>query len=304
MNVIAADGAGGSLFAYSFADLYTRYVRSDEAIICHFICSKEVFELLELFKPGNVLRICHYSESTNQIELCEMLKNTSDVFTKTYCLTPDLFNASPFSFKYEETGITWRMVKQNRFLSNRYPSPRNKNVYLAFQTSQEGNFYPELQQFIEQACVALPDFRFFFADVRSWADLKDINYNLNYEKLKTIPNLSVYQPDNRVADFDYIASRMSYFIGVDGGIMNLAYFLNRERFLVDSRFNQNAFKIRWRQDESDIIPFFYTADQLVDILSLVLKNPELTGFPKSRLLAHSKDTLYRSLIYKHKDKFE
>lgn len=305
MRAILKDGFGAQLGLISFSQLYDQKSQGEEQRL-YFICSDMVWEGLEKFLVNywgkyaySHITNHHYPDSTNDLELARKLQKEfpdEDI----YLLTPDLIGLEEFSIK--KSNITWREIQANQCLRD-WEKPNNNNVFLNLITAQPNNSYSFNEQLIKKLCSENLDYKFYYSDIKMWSNV-DVRLDINLKELAAnYPNFIVRHPVSFGADLMWIAHNINSFITLDSGIGNLAYRLGRDRILLDSRFNNLAFQIRWRGTTSDSIPINTSPAEISRLFKLFAKNPELTILNKRDLINIPEQQLFDRIGYKTKTKF-
>lgn len=281
MQIVVKDGMGGILNALSFVDLYNKKFRVDLEnwpIRLHFICSAPVLDAITPLIP--LYSFTDYRDSTSDLDLAAKLRSEYPD-DKVYILTPDFFGTVA-GYSIDSTGITWRDVLENRFLKNNFRlHPDNKNVFLALLSAQNNNTYPWAFVLIAKLCESMPDYKFYYADVHHWNGANiELDLNLNDLGAK-YSNFLPYRPESLRDDILWLAGNVKFFLGTDNGVMNFAYCLGRERILLDSRYGNKAFEMRWRHNGfRDSIPITTSPADIALKFKLLAKNPELSNISK------------------------
>ena len=274
VKLFCNDGLGGCLTTYGAAKLISKAI-GEIKVQCYFCCSDIVFKTLEYFEPEFVDQIFHVSENWYSEN------HKLNIRDSVYNLTPNLFDGDGLFFT--DTGLNWRQLKQERSLDTVSWEKCNKSVCLAFSTAQENNNYPFLNQLIKNLCQKLPNIQFYYPYIKNWSG-KNLEHGFNLNDFVDYNNLNIYEPKNMAEDLDMLRRECQHFIGVDNGVMNFAYHCNKERWLIDSRFNNPEFYIRWRQNGDESIPINISPTKFCNAFYLAYKNPHLNGLSKSILL--------------------
>jgi hypothetical protein len=282
IKLYCSDGFGGCLTTFGAAKAISKAI-FPFSVTCYFSCSDPVFSLLSSFKPKWVNEIHKVEESWYQ-------ENSGDFYT--FNTTPDLFDQDNKLF--DRFGLTWRQIKQKKGLQEKTIARRN--VCLAFSTSQHNNHYPYTQELIAYLAKNLQDHYLYFPLVKSWGGKTDLDYQLDFNELSGFKNLIIKEPAEIVSDFHYISDNFKWFIGVDNGIMNFAWHLNAERFLIDLRANP-AFNVRWRQNMDDSVNPQYHFESIGRAFVNMIRKPHLSGIKKEFLVARG-DGILSELNYK------
>lgn len=300
MQCVAQDGIGGLMSALSFCDIYAAWFPTD-TIVLNCITSESSFKVINYFAP-DFIKLKHHPDNCDDLILCDQLAQ-GPTFSgdRVFNLTPDRFGRA-VGYETERCGISWQIIKENRVLLKKYQKPRGHNVFLALVTAQDGNSYPYSKELINGLCAAFPGYSFYFCNVKHWGG-KKIDLGFNPEEIKHT-NFICYTSDDIVGDFRFLAQDMAYFICVDSGVANFAYHLGRPRILLDSRFNNLAFKVRWRQNESDLIPINTLPAEVIKLFDLSINNSELDGILKRYIISYPEQSLHDALIYKQGQKFK
>lgn len=292
MKIVIADGAGGIMIGMAFVDIFLkRYISFVEV---NLICSNEVFELVNsLYPPRIGLIYYHHNKDTDEESLCQTLKDQRDGHV--YSLTPDKCHRSKWRLPLEDHGLTWQLVKEHKFLANKFSTGKCKQIFLGFQSGQD-NIYPYLTELICNLCEKMPDYKFNFIGLKKWSDCEKIEYGISKQDVLVYSNFNWIEPTNIVDDFNWILKNHDTIICTDNGLSNIAYYAGKTRHLIDMRYDSPAMYLRWRQSMTEIIPGNISAHLISETVKLCAEHPVLTGIPRMHLIEIPKRLLQNMLM--------
>lgn len=230
-------------------------------------------DLFELFQHPKKETWGHDNYILNNQSELESLSYYNEI----YYSIPDLLYHHPLAFDYQKYNTNPQLIKQTRLLAHKYKP--TKRVYLGLCSSTDGYLYNNISQLIRRLGQELPDFEFYFPNVKVWADKM-----MDYDDLSNMPsNVTIHENPNFCESLE-IMKTCCYGVYTCNGPSHSAFQLGQPRLLLDPQYNKVLWCARWREDMSECVDINTSVTDVVNIVKSNLLVPSTTLIPRQKVL--------------------
>ena len=273
--IVGGHGLGDCLLAFQCSHILKvkGYTNVDVAISTR----DEIFNALScLFGEEVIMKLPESASSEHQIE-----KGTSEEFNKllpnydkVYYVIPDLLFNNPRAFDFVKYGTNPQVIKQQRLLLHK--SSPQKRIYCGLQTVTPGYLYQDIPKLLVELAKALPEYEIYFPNLKNWANQEAFYIE---DKSKFPSNVVIDDNSTLISSLNLI-SESCYFIGTDNGPSHIAYHFGIPRLIIDPQFNNLPWVARWKEDNSDSIPFNCQPSGIAELVSKNIRIPQTLMVPR------------------------
>lgn len=276
--ILGSHGFGDSILSLQCAHYVKQSGKQADIISC---TRNKVFEPLD-YLFGDLFDISQHPKKEEWGHENWILNNQQELqyisaYKEIYYAIPDLLFKSPLAFDYAKYNTNPQLIRQTRLLTHKYKPTRK--IYLGLCSSTDGYLYNNINHLIRKLGRELPEYEFYFPNVKTWA-----NKEIDYDDLDNMPlNVTIHENPDFCESLD-IMKTCCYGIYTCNGPSHAAFQLGQNRLILDPQYNKTLWQARWREDTSECIDINSSINDIVNVVKSNLEIPQTTLIPRQKVL--------------------
>lgn len=291
--IIGGDGFGGFMQSANCAH-FARQNSKDEVHLFYAANEDKAIGIRYLYPDVKIIPE-EYQQNYQFLRdpsCIERFKLKFGTYDKYYFHAPDLLWQNEYAFEYKRFKTTPLAIKTYRGLTHLYnPS---KKIYIAHISTTENYSYPKIIELIDEIAARLPNHEIIVPILESWAANKlDYSNIVNHQfsdNVKIKINPSFIESIKDVCTSEYT-------VCCDNGMSHLSHNLGQPNLLLDGRYMQLPWMVRWKESFENCVPMETPPDVLGRIVEINVKQPISTLIDRKFLFNIQSVEDFNSKIY-------